>query len=177
MYVYVHYIHCLRIYSVGSKLISGNSVRAVYACECLRLQEESMPFRDAQCSVRGCPLSFPVYRTPRRCSGYLEVIVHSRRVVAIGSVFEYRVTIIFKHPLGLETQPLLPKGKHPVGELRVAPIYRPARPEMDAAVARDMELLGDPMFFSYIKEKLDRLNAIGPIPCRSSISQPVRYLK
>lgn len=149
----------------------------MYDCECLRLQEDSIPFCDAQCSVQGCPLPFPVYRAPRRCSGYLEVIVQSRRVVKIGSVFEHRVTIIFKHPLGAETQPLPSKGQHPVGELRVAPVYRPARPEMDAAVARDMELLDDPMFYSYIKERLDRLHAIGPIPCRSSISQPVRYLK
>jgi len=158
-------------FSVGSKMISGNSVRAVYACECLDLRKDGVdvPARHAQCSVRGCPLPFPVYEAPLKCSGYLEVIVDCRRVVRTRSLYRHRITIIFKHPFGMETR-LPSDAKPPVTRngLRVTPAHRMARPEMDAAVARDMGLLNDPIFSSYIKGKLDHLYAVGPILCCNS---------
>lgn len=136
---------------------SDNIVKALCACECKTANQDGAKSyaraSDCLCSVRGCPHSFPVYKVlpagdpSKRCSGQLEVIVQAERPKA-------RVIVAFTHPTYAgKMLPLVRNGT----DAQTESITLSACPEMVAAVAQDMQLFDDPMFFTYIHGRLKLL--------------------
>lgn len=65
-----------------------------------------------------------------------------------------RVIVTFSHPVySGKKLPSIRKGTDPQPENITSAAY----PEIDAAVAKDMQLFNDPMFSSYIRKKLKLL--------------------
>lgn len=136
---------------------SDNIVKALCTCDCKTANPDDAKsyarVSDCRCSVRGCPNSFQVYKAlpeadpPKRCLGQLEVIVQAEGPKS-------RVIVTFSHPVYAGKKlPSIRKGTDPQTENITLPAY----PEIDAAVAKDMQLFNDPMFSSYIRRKLKLL--------------------